>query len=150
MDEIEKLIEEQKKTQEAIKKLEEAGTLEKFLEKTEPAVIEYGDNEFMGKVIDPWDYDALETHRKDLIAQLIYQIYDGIGKLKYYTKYVDSLYKLRMEELTKDYEKITKQERKKLIRERYKNPVCREFFEKYEADHPIKRVKGRRKTDGKN
>lgn len=149
---FEKLIEEQKKTQELLKRIDETRSLSQFLTEVEPVAPPFAEN--MLDRIDPWDYDALTLQRGLVIGELVRKIHDAAGVLKYYSDYIERLYEYRVSELTrvKGFNTKGAENRHKIYDRHYADPICMNFFEAYEADHPeatpLKRILSRGTAHG--
>lgn len=133
---FEKLIEEQKKTQELLKRIDQTRTLSQYLEEVEPVALPFAED--MLGMADPWDYDALALQRGLVIGELVRKLHDAAGALKYYSDYIERLYEARVSKLTRVEGFNTKgaENRHKIYDQYYANPICMNFFEAYEADHP--------------
>ena len=131
-DQMERLIKEEQETRDLLRKIEEAGDLEQFVLDIDP--VSPGFTEMIG---DPWDYDRAETHRVGSLTYHLREAYKHLGKVKYWTSWMDNTYQERIRE----WEDIRKNSKGKEVDAwlgYYKNPRCLELFESYERDHHIK------------
>lgn len=126
---IEKLIKEEKKTQEFLLRLEKAGTLEKMVEDINKRGADWYKNPFSG--CDNWDYDTLNRVQNVAIRKALNAIYDNLVMFKFCHEYIKDLYESR----TKEWENWKKENPNG---DYYKNPKCLKFFEDYEKHNKVK------------
>ena len=137
---IEELIKEQKKTQAILENIAKSGTFEKFLENIEEhpdptrMLIDFTNT-------DPWDY----TERKELealvIGRLLKEASDKLSLVKGLLRCTDDFYHGHIKQW-EGYREYCKQHKKRKNDKydwtvMYSNPVCLDFFEKYEKEHGI-------------
>lgn len=135
---IEKLIEEQKKTQEAIKLLKESDNYEDLLKNITEVALKPEERIFFKD--DPWDYEGISFRYDMMAGGYIKEAVESFGKAKYCLEYVKRFYEGQIKEW-EDY-----RERCKTLPKRnrgdwkkmFSNPVCLKFFEDYEKAHGIK------------
>lgn len=134
---IEKLIEEQKKTQEAIKLLRESGSYEELLKDIPEGELDYRETGYFN---DPWDYEGTSSDYDMMAAQYIKEAVESFGKAKYCLEYVKRFYEGQIKEWEeyREYCKTLPKRQRDDWKTRYKNPVCLKFFEDYEKVHGIK------------
>lgn len=135
---IEKLIEEQKKTQEAIKLLRESDNYEELLKSIPEVELKYDEKMFFDG--DPWDYEGLSYECDMTATQCIKKAVESFGKAKYYLEYVKRFYEgqIKQWEDYREYCKTLPKRQRGYWKTRYKNPVCLKFFDDYEKAHGIK------------
>lgn len=136
--EIDKLIKEQKKTQEILLRLEKNGTFDKFFASISGEPFSWHNDPFSG--IDPWNYEELNDTRAMVLAQTMLEIYQSIGKAKQVYGYIENLYYGRISDWI-GYKHHLEENKKQFPRARwqdyYTNPKCLQFFEDYEKAHDI-------------
>ena len=134
--EIEKLVEEQKKTQEILLRLEKSGTFQKFFDGIQVEGYSYEDDPMFHA--DPWNYEELSWSRSVAMGDSVRAMYEAIRIIKYCLGYIDKLYEYRVRTVTsvKDFNCRGAKNRRKIYESYYANPICKTFFELYEADHP--------------
>lgn len=134
---IGKLIEEQTRTQEILKKLEQAGTLDKFLEGLEGELPVDSWN-MWNQGVSSWDYDRLDSLCHFYMASELRNATESLQKVKYFMQYLDNAYRHYIE-LWEGYRTECEKHRGKKWdwTSLYKNPECLDFFEKYEKAHNI-------------
>ena len=133
---IEKLIEEQKKTQEAIKLLRESGSYEELLKNIPEGELDYRET---GHLNNPWDYEEISSDYDMMAAQYIKEAVESFGKAKYCLEYVKRFYEGQIKEW-EDYREHCKtlpKRQRGYWKTMYKNPVCLKFFEDYEKENGI-------------
>ena len=134
---IERLIEEQKKTQALLEELKGTDSFEKFMEKIPEAELGWGDRI---PNLDEWDYDEAKFAYNLAAGTALRLVAYNIGKFKTYVKSVDDFYESHI----KQWEDFREYCQKKFGKRTKKwagyisNPDCLDFFEKYEKDHDIK------------
>ena len=128
---VEKLIEEQKKTRKILRQLEKAGTLDKFLASITPLEPTWEKDPF--RQVDDWDYDGLEFYRGQIIAKAIMEASENLSLMKYAQGYIDNLYKGRITQW-EQYRLKNPTKWKSFIT----NPECLQFFNDYEKAYNIK------------
>lgn len=134
---VEKLIKEQKKTQEAIKLLRESGSYDELLKNIPEMELNYKEITYSGH---PWDYEGVSSGYDMMAAKYIKEAIESFGKAKYCLEYVKRLYEGHIKEwerYRKHCKTLPKRKRgdwKKM----YTNPVCLKFFDDYEKAHGIK------------
>lgn len=135
-DELARLCKEQERTNEILKKLEQNGTLEKFLESVESKEPKWDDDPFAH--LDSWDYDMLDKRRNQIIADSMRIIHDKMAIAKYALGILDRLYTQRIADL-KNYRQYLNENPTEQgdWRTYYANPKCIEFLERYEKEHGI-------------
>lgn len=134
--EIERLRKEQERTNEILEKLEQNGTLAKFLESVETEIPEWDKDPFVH--LDPWDYNVIKERRNEVIADTCRTIHDEMKIAKYALGILDMLYKQRIEDLEKYRQYLNDNPSLKGDwRTYYANPKCQDFMEQYEKDHEI-------------
>lgn len=136
---IEKLIEEQKKTQEAIKLLRESDSYDELLKKIPEVELKYDDRIYFN---DPWDYEWISSEYDMMAAKYIKKAVESFGRAKYCLEYVKRFYEGRIKEWEDCREKckslVGKNKHRGDWKKMYSNPVCLKFFEDYEKAHGIK------------
>lgn len=134
---IEKLIEEQKKNQEAIELLRESDNYDDLLKKVPEKGLDYRETAYFD---DPWDYKGISSEYDMMAARCIKEAVESFGKAKYCLEYVKRFYEGQIKEWEKyrEYCKTLPKRQRGYWKTRYKNPVCLKFFEDYEKAHGIK------------
>lgn len=134
---IEKLIEEQKKTQEAIKLLRESDNYDELLKKIPEKRLDYKEAAYFN---DPWDYEGTSSDYDMMAARYIKEAIESFGKAKYCLDYVRRFYEGQIKEWEeyREYCKTLPKRQRGYWKTRYKNPVCLKFFDDYEKAHGIK------------
>ena len=134
---IEKLIKEQKKTQEAINLLRESDNYDELLKKVQEVKLKYDERTYFD---DPWDYEGLSSEYDMLAASYIKKAVESFGKAKYCLEYVKRLYEGRIKEWEgyREHCKTLPKRQRGYWKTSYKNPACLKFFEDYEKAHGIK------------
>ena len=135
---IEKSIEEEKKTQEAIEILKKSPNFRELFENIEEKMPSYRETALF---VDPWDYEKKSLECNIRTARYIKEAIDNLSKAKYYSNYVEKFYNNNIgewEDYKKYCESLPSEEEKNFWKTRYKNPICLDFFEKYEKAHRIK------------
>lgn len=140
---IEQLIKEQQETRKILKKIEKAGTLEKFLAGLDEAPPQGNYN--WHQWVSPWDYDGVNDVRQTYLETAIRKATESLQEVKYFLHYLDNAYKGYIKEWGQykamcDEHNATKKARAKAYdwTDLYTHPECIDFFEKYEKDHNIK------------
>lgn len=133
---IEKLIEEQKKTNEILLRMEKAGTFEKFFEDYEAAVT-VEEMDYLG--ISPWDYEESMKAIQITVSKCFRDMGLTIGKIKKLLSTQKDFYEFHI----RRWEKIREHNRGREGKEdvwlkEFTNPDCIKFFDDYEKDHGIK------------
>lgn len=151
---IEQLIKEEKKTQEILKRIEKAGTLEKFLEDLDEQAV---DAWTWAPNTNTWDYDGLESFRQYAIGRMLRDAVKMLQEVKFLTSFMDKFYQQEMKQW-EDYKVACEKHRNKKKWDwtvMYSNPDCINFFDKYEKEHGITdslniRAKDLRETNESN
>lgn len=135
---IDKLIEEQKKTQEAIKLLRESENYDELLKKIPEINVKYDERIFFS---DPWDYEGTSSEQDMMAANYIKIAVESFGKAKYCLEYVKKFYEGQIkewEDSRKKCKRLAEHSRHRNDwKKMYSNPVCQKFFEDYEKSHGI-------------
>lgn len=133
---IEKLVKEQKKTQEAIKLLRESDNYDELLKKIPEVKLKYNASVYFS---DPWDYEGTSSEYDMMAAQYIKEAIESFGKAKYCLEYVKRFYEgqIKQWEDYREYCKTLPNRQRNYWKTSYKNPVCLKFFEDYEKAHGI-------------
>lgn len=136
MMDIDKLIEEQKKTQEAIKLLRESENYDELLKKIPEIEIKYDE---MTLFNDPWDYEKKSSGCYMMAANYIKTAVESFGKAKYCLECVKRFYEGHIKDWEDYREKCKTLPRRQRgdWKKMYSNPVCLKFFEDYEKAHGI-------------
>lgn len=134
---IEKLIEEQKKIQEAIKLLRESENYDELLKRIPEAKLDYRETAYFG---DPWDYEGISSDYDMAAARYIKEAVESFGKAKYCLEYVKRFYEGQIKEWDeyREHCKTLPKRQRGDWKKMYSNPVCLKFFEDYEKAHGIK------------
>lgn len=134
---IEKLIEEQKKTQEAIELLRESDNYDELLKKIPEVELKYNESIYFD---DPWDYESTSSGYDMMAARYIKEAIESFGKAKYCLEHVKRFYEGHIKEWEeyREHCKTLPKRQRSYWKTMYKNPVCLKFFEDYEKAHGIK------------
>ena len=134
---IEKLIDERKKTQDAIKLLRESDNYDALLKSIPETKLDYQETAYFD---DPWDYEGTSSDYDMAAARYIKEAVESFGKAKYCLEYVKRFYEGHIKEWEeyREYCKTLPKRQRDYWKTRYKNPVCLKFFEDYEKAHEIK------------
>lgn len=134
---IEKLIQEQKKTQKAIELLKKSKNFAELF-KDIPEV-ELGYRDFFPNGDDPWDYEQALESNNQVAAYYINTAIESLGKAKTCLSSVKRFYEghiKQWEEYKNEFDKGDKKQKHKWAN-MYSNPVCLKFFEDYEKANGI-------------
>ena len=137
MFDIDKLIEEERKTRKAVELLKASENYSEFFNKIESIPISHR-NDVMD--INRWDYAESSNRFNSLAADFIWQATDCLGKAKSCLSAVDSFYysQVKMwEEFRNGCLKQKDPEQREAWKGLYANPECLKFFEDYEKAHGI-------------
>lgn len=132
---IDRLIQEQLKTQEILNRIIKDGTLKKFLENIPPAEEDWGDS----NNVDSWDYESGKDSININIANYMNEAYENLRKVKKWSSYMDTVYngRIREWERIRGSGKDGKPRARGAWKSFYTNPECLKWFEDYEKDHGI-------------
>ncbi len=134
---IEKLIEEQKKTREAIELLRSSKTYDELLKEIPEVDLDWRERAMLH--IDVWDYEGSSETYDAQAARYIMEAVKSFGKAKVCLSAVKKHYEDSIKEWEgyRDYLKTQKKTYKTDWSKMYQNPVCLKFFEDYEKDNGI-------------
>lgn len=134
---IEELVEEQKKTREAIELLRKSKTYEELLEKIPEEELDWREEAMLD--IDVWDYDGSSRIYGMQAARHIMEAVKNFGKAKKCLSAVKKHYEgsIKQWEEYRDYVKTQNKTCKNGWSNMYSNPVCLKFFEDYEKANGI-------------
>lgn len=134
---VEKLIEEQKKTREAIELLRNSKTYDELLKNIPEVDLDWREQLMLH--IDAWDYDGSSETYDMQAAYYVREAVKNFGKAKVCLSAVKKHYENSIKEWEeyRDYLKTQKKTRKDDWSKMYQNPVCQKFFEDYEKANGI-------------
>lgn len=132
---IEKLIKEQKKTQEAIKLLRESDNYDELMKRVPEVGLDIGEDPH----VNNWDYEDMSEKYDAAAAFYISKATELFGKAKHCLAFVENEYNGHIREWERIREfYLKKKTHKDDWKSLYRNPECLKFFEDYEKAHGIK------------
>ena len=133
---IDSLIKEQKKTQEAIRLLRESRTYEELLKEIPKRELDWKE---ICNEPDPWDYEESSRYYDMLAATFVEKAVESFGKAKLCLGKVREQYEgdIKEWEEYREYCKTLPKRQRGYWKTKYTNPVCLKFFEDYEKANGI-------------